>query len=43
MGMQTMAAGEDVGFLTDSTFYKARYREKIGAVHPFGVFGTPGA
>lgn len=42
-GMQTMAAGPDVGFMTDSVFYKARYREKIGALNGYGVFGSSGA
>ena len=42
-GIQTKAAGPDVGFATDSIFYKARYREEVGATHPYGVFGSPGA
>lgn len=33
----------EVEFDTDSIKYKSRYREVIGAVHPKGVFGTPGA
>jgi phage major head subunit gpT-like protein len=42
--VETKAAAPDsVGFLNDAIYYKARYREKIGAVHPMGVFGTPGA
>lgn len=42
--IETKAASPDsVGFLTDSIYYKSRYREKIGATHPYGVFGTPGA
>lgn len=28
---------------TDSISYRSRYREKIGATHAYGVFGTPGA
>jgi len=42
-GIQTTAAGPDVGFTTDSIFYKAKYREKLAAVHPYGLFGSPGA
>ena len=41
--IETKAAGPDVGFVNDSILYKTRYREKVGAIHPFGVFGTPGA
>lgn len=41
--MQTKAASPDVGFSTDSILYKARYREKIGAIHGYGAFGTTGA
>jgi hypothetical protein len=42
--LETKAASPDsVGFLNDAIYYKARYREKIGAVHANGVFGTPGA
>lgn len=41
--MQTKAAGPDVGFFNDSIFYKASYREEIGATHPYGVYGSPGA
>lgn len=41
--IQTKAAGPDVGFTSDSILYKARYREKIGAIHGYGVFGSPGA
>lgn len=39
----TKAAGPDVGFSSDSIFYKARYREQIAALHPYGLFGSPGA
>lgn len=42
-GIETKAAGPDVGFTTDAILYKARYREKIGAVHGYGAFGSPGA
>lgn len=41
--IETKAAGPDVGFVTDSILYKSRYREKIGAIHPYASFGTPGA
>jgi len=41
--IETKAAGPDVGFSSDSILYKARYREKIGAVHGYGAFGSPGA
>lgn len=41
--IESKAAGPDVGFVTDSILYKSRYREKIGAIHPYGSFGTPGA
>lgn len=41
--IETKAAGADVGFVSDSILYKCRYREKIGAIHPYGVFGTAGA
>lgn len=41
--IETKAAGPDVGFATDSILYKARYREKIGVTHPYGIFGSAGA
>jgi hypothetical protein len=41
--METKAAGSDVGFSTDSIYYKSRYREVIGAIHAYGLFGTSGA
>lgn len=41
--IETKAAGPDLGFMTDSIIYKARYREKIGCTHPYGVFGNAGA
>lgn len=41
--IETKAAGADVGFANDSVLYKCRYRESVGAIHPYGVFGTPGA
>lgn len=41
--IETKAAGADAGFVNDSILYKCRYREKIGCIEPYGVFGTPGA
>jgi phage major head subunit gpT-like protein len=42
--LETMAAAPDsVGFLNDAIYYKARYREKVDAVHAYGVFASPGA
>lgn len=41
--LETKAAGADVGFLNDAIYYKARYRQELAAVHPNGMFGTPGA
>jgi hypothetical protein len=41
--IQTKAGDPAVGFATDSILYKARYREKIGVTHPYGIFGSPGA
>lgn len=41
--VETKAGGPDLGFLTDSILYKSRYREVIGAIHPFGIIATPGA
>jgi hypothetical protein len=41
--LETKAAGPDVGFASDSVYYKSRFREIIGATHPYGIFGTSGA
>jgi len=41
--LETKAATGDQGFANDAIFYKARYREVIGATHPYGVYGSPGA
>lgn len=41
--IETKAADPAVGWASDSILYKARYREKIGATHGYGVFGTAGA
>jgi len=40
--IETKAAGPDVGFASDSIYYKSRYREAIGVTHPYGIFGSPG-
>ena len=40
--IETKAGGSDVGFVNDSILYKSRYREKIGAIHAYGAYGTPG-
>lgn len=42
-GLETKAAGSDIGFVNDSIYFKARYREAVAAVHAYGAFGTPGA
>jgi phage major head subunit gpT-like protein len=42
-GIETKASGGDVGFINDSIHYKARYREKIGVTHPYGIMGSRGA
>lgn len=42
-GIQSKAAGPDVGFKSDSIYFKSRYREAIAAVHGYGSFATPGA
>lgn len=41
--IETKAGGPDSGFLTDSILYKSRYRETLGAIHPYGIWGTTGA
>lgn len=41
--IETKAAGPDVGFNSDSIYYKSRFREVIDTTHPYGVFGSPGA
>lgn len=41
--IETKAGGPDLGFTTDSILYKSRYREVLGVLHPYGVYGTPGA
>jgi len=39
-GIETKAAGPDLGFMNDSIVYKSRYREIVGVTHPYGVFGS---
>lgn len=41
--IETKAGGPDTGFHNDSILYKTRYREKVGAIHAFGSWGTQGA
>lgn len=41
--IETKAAGPDVGFMSDSIYYKSRYREIIDSTHPYGVYGSQGA
>jgi hypothetical protein len=41
--IETKAGGPDAGFVNDSILYKCRYREKIGATEPIGVFGSDGS
>lgn len=41
--METKGAGPDVGFRNDSILFKARYREEVGALHAYAVYGTQGA
>lgn len=41
--IETKAGGVDSGFVNDSILYKSRYRETIGAIHAYGVWGTTGA
>lgn len=41
--IETKAAGPDVGFNSDSIYYKSRFREAIDTTHPYGIFASPGA
>lgn len=41
--VETKYADEAVGFVNDAIYIKSRFREVVGAVHPLGIFGTPGA
>lgn len=42
-GIETKAAGPDVGFKTDSILYKSRFREIYGVTHPYGVMYSAGS
>lgn len=42
-GLQSKGSGPDVGFVNDGVFYKSRYREVVGALHPYGWYGSSGA
>lgn len=41
--IETKAGGVDSGFVNDSILYKSRYREVLGAIHGYAVWGTTGA
>lgn len=42
-GVETkMAPADTVGFVSDSMLIKSRYRWQIGAIHPYGLYGSPG-
>lgn len=41
--IETKAGGPDTGFSNDSILYKSRYREVLGALHGYAVWGTTGA
>ncbi len=40
--ISTEASGPDMGFSTDSIYYKASYREVIGCGEPIGIMGSAG-
>jgi len=40
--IETKAGGESVGFHNDSILYKTRYREQVGAINGYGIWGTEG-
>ena len=40
---QAIQTKSEEDFNTDSVRYKASYRERLGAIHPYGLFGTAGA
>lgn len=42
-GIETKASDPSVGFMTDSIFYKSRYRESIGVTHAYSIYGNQGA
>lgn len=41
--LETKGAGPDLGFVSDSMFYKARYREIVDVVDAYGVWGNAGS
>jgi len=41
--LQTKGSGEDVGFINDSIYYKSKYRETLGVIHPYAAYGNAGA
>ena len=41
--IRTEASGGDLGFHTDSFFYKASFREVLGVIHARGIWGSSGA
>ena len=43
IGVETKAGGPDSGFTTDAILFKSRYRWQVGAIHPYGAYGSPGA
>lgn len=40
--IEFVRAGKDAGFLNDNVILKARFREKVSAVNPLGLYGTAG-
>lgn len=42
-GIETKASDPAVGFMTDSMYFKSRYREAIGVMHGYGIWGSSGA
>ncbi len=39
----TKRSGDDLGFHSDSLYVKGKYREKVGAIHPWASYGVAGA
>lgn len=42
-GIETKASDPAVGFINDSMYYKSRYREALGVMHGYGIWGSSGA
>jgi len=40
--LATKASGQDVGFINDSIYYKSSYREALGVMHAYGIWGSTG-